>query len=196
VDPQVRRAYWLERLTIAWNATEAVIALVAGFVAGSVALLGFGLDSVIEVFAAAVVLWQLRGSVPKDREARALRLIGLSFFALAAYVTVESSRDLLLRARPDQSIPGIALTAVSLTVMVFLARAKHTTGHVLNNRALIADSKETLLCSQLSAVVLAGLALNAAFGWWWADPVAGLGVALLAVREGLEAWSAEHPEHH
>jgi len=191
----LRRAIRLEYVTVAWNAAEAVAAIVAGVLAGSVALFGFGLDSVIEVFAALVVLWQLRGSVDEPRERQALRLIGASFFALALYVTIESTRDLIIRARPEHSIAGIALTAASLLVMVFLSRSKHQAGHRLNNLALIADSKETLLCAQLSGVVLIGLVLNTAFGWWWADPIAGLGIAVLAVREGREAWTGEHAEH-
>jgi divalent metal cation (Fe/Co/Zn/Cd) transporter len=191
----LRRAYRLEYLTIGWNSAEAAIALVAGFLAGSVALVGFGLDSIIEVFAASIVLWHIRGEVSEDRERRALRLIAVSFYALAAYVTIESSRDLIVTARPSESIPGIVLTVLSLLVMGFLARAKHRVGHQINSLPLIADSKETLLCTYLSAVVLVGLALNAALGWWWADPLAGFGIAFLAIREGREAWTGEHAEH-
>jgi divalent metal cation (Fe/Co/Zn/Cd) transporter len=195
VDLQ-RRAIRLEYLTIAWNSAEAVVALIAGFLAGSVALIGFGLDSLIEVFAASVVLWQLRGDVSDRREGRALKLIALSFYALALYVTVEAVRDLVVQARPEESIAGIGLTVVSLLIMGFLSRAKHRAGHDIGSWALIADSKETLLCSYLSGVVLVGLALNALLGWWWADPVAGLGIGILAVREGREAWHGEHPGEH
>jgi divalent metal cation (Fe/Co/Zn/Cd) transporter len=190
VHPNLRRAYRLEYLTIGWNSAEAVIALVAGFLAGSVALIGFGLDSIIEVFAASIVLWHIRGEVSEDRERRAV-----SFYALAAYVTIESTRDLIATARPSESIPGIVLTVLSLLVMGFLARAKHRVGHQIGSLPLIADSKETLLCTYLSAVVLVGLALNAAFGWWWADPLAGFGIAFLAIREAREAWTGEHAEH-
>ena len=185
-----RRAFSLEYLTIAWNSLEAVIAVGFGVVAGSIALIGFGLDSLVEVFAASVVVWELRG-VNEERERRALRLIALSFFALAAYVTVEAVRDLVVGAEAAESVPGIVLAAVSLTVMPLLAFGKNGTGHQMGNATLIADSKETLLCSYLSAVLLVGLVLNATVGWWWADPVAGLGIAYLAVREGLEAWRAE-----
>ena len=185
-----RRAFSLEYLTIAWNSLEAVIAVGFGVVAGSIALIGFGLDSLVEVFAASVVVWELRG-VNEERERRALRLIALSFFALAAYVTVEAVRDLVIGAEASESVPGIVLAAVSLTVMPLLALGKNRTGHQMGNATLIADSKETLLCSYLSAVLLVGLVLNATVGWWWADPVAGLGIAYLAVREGLEAWRAE-----
>jgi divalent metal cation (Fe/Co/Zn/Cd) transporter len=189
------RALRLEYLTIGWNTVEAIVALIAGFTAGSIALIGFGLDSVIEVFAASVVLWQLRIGLEADREARALRLIGGTFLALAAYVSIESIRDLVARAHPGESFPGIILTALSLGVMFVLSVAKHRTGHQLNSLVLIADSKETLLCSYLSGVVLIGLAANAGLGWWWADPVAGVAIAVLAVREGWEAWSGSHGEH-
>lgn len=184
-----RRAFVLEYLTIGWNLAEAVVAVTFGVVAGSIALVGFGLDSLIEVFAASVVVWQLRGA-GEERERKALRLIAVSFFALAAYVTVEAVRDLLVRAEPAESLPGIGLALVSLIVMPLLAYGKHRTGHQMGNATLLADSKETLLCSYLSAVLLVGLALNATVGWWWADPLAGLGIAWLAFREGREAWSA------
>jgi divalent metal cation (Fe/Co/Zn/Cd) transporter len=191
-DPRAR-AVRLEYLTIGWNSLEAIVALIAGFVAGSVALIGFGLDSIIEVFAAGVVLWQLRTG---REEARALRLIGGTFFALAAYVAIESIRDLAVEAKPNESLPGLVVTSLSLVVMFLLASAKHRTGHQLDSLVLIADSKETLLCSYLSGVVLIGLAANAALGWWWADPLAGLGIAALAIREGTEAVRGSHPEHH
>ena len=189
-----RRALWLEYLTIAWNSFEAVIAVGFGLAAHSVALIGFGLDSLVEVFAASVVLWQLRG-VREERERAALRLIAFSFFALAAYVTVEAIHDLIVGAEPSESLPGIILAAVSLAIMPVLALAKNRTGQEMSNQTLIADSKETLLCSYLSAILLIGLLLNATIGWWWADPIAGLGIAYLAVREGVEAWRG-HTEHH
>jgi divalent metal cation (Fe/Co/Zn/Cd) transporter len=159
--------------TIGWNTIEAVVAVAAGAVAGSSALVGFGLDSAIEVSAAAVALWCLAG-VDEAREQRALRLIGGSFFALAAYVTFDA---------------GWAL--VTLLVMPVLARAKRTTGEKLGSRALVAESAETRLCAYLSAVLLVGLLLRATVGWTWADPLAALGIALLAAREGREAWRGE-----
>jgi divalent metal cation (Fe/Co/Zn/Cd) transporter len=186
----LRRALRLEHLTIGWNAAEAVVAVAAGVAAGSVALVGFGFDSVIETFAAGVVVWRLRRDDP-EREERALRLIAVSFFALAGYVTVQSGYDLATAARPDESPAGIVLTALSLVVMPLLAVAKRRTGHRMGSRVLVVDAAETLLCTYLSAIVLGGLALNAALGWWWADPIAALGVAYLAVREGREAWAGE-----
>jgi len=200
VQTDLRRAYRFEYLTIGWNVAEAVIALTFGILAGSLALTAFGIDSVIEVFSAVVVLFELRGHGDHDphqgAERRFLQLIGGGFFLLAAYVVVEAAWDLLNRSRPDQSIPGIALTSASLVTMWLLASAKHRLGHRMECLPLIADSRETRLCSLLSAVALAGLALNAALGWWWADPVAALGIAVLAILEGIEAWSGEHPEHH
>jgi divalent metal cation (Fe/Co/Zn/Cd) transporter len=199
VPHDLRRAYVLEFLTIGWNAAEGAIALTFGVLAGSLALTAFGIDSVIEVFAAGVVLVELRshgGHGHEDAEGRFLQLIGASFFLLAAYVLVEATWDLLNRSRPDQSIPGIVLTLLSLVTMWALAVAKHSEGHRIDCLPLIADSRETRLCSLLSAVALAGLVLNALFGWWWADPVAALGIGVLAVVEGVEAWGGGHPEHH
>jgi divalent metal cation (Fe/Co/Zn/Cd) transporter len=189
-----RRGLLLEYLTIAWNTIEAVVAVVAGLAAGSIALIGFGLDSLIEVFAASVVVWELRG-VSEERERRALRLIAVSFFVLAAYVTVEAVRDVFMRSEAQESTIGIVLAAVSLVVMPMLAVAKRRTGKEMGSATLIADSTQTLLCSYLSAILLAGLALNALVGWWWADPLAALGIAALAMREGVEAWRAEHDDH-
>lgn len=188
-----RRAFALEGLTVAWNTVEAAVALAAGVVAGSIALVGFGLDSLIEIFAAGVVIWQLRG-VPEERERAALRLIAVSFFALAAYVAVEAARDLAAGAEPAESAVGIALALASLAVMPSLALAKRRAGQRMANPALVADSTETLLCAYLSAILLAGLALNATVGWWWADPLAALGIAAFAVREGREAWEGEESE--
>jgi divalent metal cation (Fe/Co/Zn/Cd) transporter len=200
VETDLRRAYWLEYATIGWNTAEGVIALTFGFMSGSLALTAFGVDSVIEVFSAAVVLFELRGHEGRDSHERAersfLQLIGGSFFLLALYVVVEATYDLLARARPDQSIPGVVLTTASLAAMWLLAGAKHRVGHRLDCLPLIADSRESRLCSLLSAVALTGLGLNAAFGWWWADPVAALGIAILAAKEGAEAWTGGHPDHH
>lgn len=176
--------------TIAWNVVEGVIAVAAGVGAGSLALVGFGLDSFVEVFAGAVVLWQLRG-IAEEREARALRLIAVSFFAVAAYVVAEAVRDMVIGSEAGESGIGIVLAAVSLAVMPALAWAKRRTGHALGNPVVIADSTETLLCSYLSAILLVGLVANAAVGWWWADTTAALVIAGLAAREGREAWRGE-----
>lgn len=182
-----RRGFALEYASMAWMAAEAAIAITAGLAASSIALTGFGLDSVIEFFASAIVIWQLRGE-GEARETRAVRLIGVTFFALAAYLTIESIHDLVTHARPGQSIPGLAITAAALIVMPALAIAKRRTGQALGNRTLIADSAETAFCAYTSAATLAGLGLNTALGWWWADPLAALVIAALAVKEGLEAW--------
>lgn len=184
-----RRARWLAGATVAWNAVEAVVAIAAGAVAGSAALIGFGLDSSIEVGAAVVTLWYLAGD--ESRERRALRLIGASFFALAAYVTFEAARDLVTGADAETSVVGIFLAAVSLVVMPALAVAKRRTGSALGSRALVAEANETALCAYLSAILLAGLALRATVGWTWADPVAAIGIAILAAREGREAWRGD-----
>lgn len=188
-----RRGLRLEYLTIGWNAVEAVVAVGSGIVAASIALVGFGFDSLIEVFAASVVVWEFRG-LSEERERRALRLIAISFFVLTAYVIFEAARDLLVRAEPRESIPGIVLALVSLIVMPLLARAKRKTGKALGSATLVADAAETMLCALLSAILLAGLVLNARLGWWWADPLAALGIASLALREGVEAWRGEEHE--
>jgi divalent metal cation (Fe/Co/Zn/Cd) transporter len=190
-----RRGLLLEYATIGWNLLEAVIAVWAGIAAGSIALVGFGLDSLIEVFAASVVVWEFRG-VGEARTARALKLIALSFFILAVYVVIEAVRDLIVGSEARESLVGIFLAGVSLTVMPLLAVAKRRTGRALNSRTLLADATETLLCSYLSAILLVGLLLNATVGWWWADPLAALGIAYLAVREGLEAWQGDHEHQH
>lgn len=175
---------------MAWMVAEAAVAVTAGIVASSIALVGFGLDSVIEFFAAIIVVWQLRGA-GSDRENRAVRLIGVTFFALAAYLTAESVRDLAEQARPGQSLPGLAVAAAALLVMPLLAVAKRRTGEALGNRTLIADSAETAFCAFTSAATLLGVGVNSWLGWWWADPAAALVIAALAVREGLEAWEAD-----
>jgi divalent metal cation (Fe/Co/Zn/Cd) transporter len=185
-----RRAVHLAWATIGWNTIEAVVAIGAGVAASSVALVGFGLDSIVEVSAAVVVLWQLAG-VAEEREKRALKLIGGSFFLLAAYVTVTAVRDLVTGSEPDSSTVGIVLTALSLVVMPTLAWAKRRTARELSSRTVMADSTQTMLCTYLSASTLAGLALNAALEWWWADPAAALIIAAVAVSEGREAWRGE-----
>ena len=185
-----RRGFTLEYASMAWMTAEAAIAVTAGVLASSIALVGFGLDSVIEFFAAAVVVWQLRGE-GEERETRAVRLIGVTFFALALYLAVEGIRDLVIHARPGQSWAGLAVTGAALVVMPLLAVAKRRTGHALGNRTLIADSAETAFCAFTSAATLLGVGLNTWLGWWWADPAAALIIAALAVREGLEAWEPE-----
>lgn len=188
-----RRGYWLEYASMAWMTAEAAVAVTAGILASSIALTGFGLDSVIEFFAAAIVVWQLRGEEQgQERETRAVRLIGVTFFALALYLAVEGVRDLVTHARPGQSTAGLAVAGAALLVMPALAIAKRRTGRALGNRTLIADSAETAFCAFTSAATLAGVGLNTGLGWWWADPAAALIIAALAVKEGLEAW--EHDE--
>lgn len=186
-----RRAQLLAATSVVYNVVEAVIAITAGVLAGSVALIGFGLDSVVEVSSGLIILWQFRHSMPETRERRALRLMALSFFALAAYVSFESVRALMSGHEPDSSAIGIGLAATSLLVMPFLSWAQRRTGKALGSKAVVADSTQTLLCTYLSAVLLIGLVLNATLGWSWADPIAGLIIAAVAVKEGLEAWRGE-----
>ena len=186
-----RRAQLFAGLSVAYNGVEAVVALAAGAAAGSAALIGFGLDSVVEVSSGLVILWQFRHRLPESRERQALRLIALSFFALAGYVVQDSVRALVTGAQPDPSPVGIALAATSLAIMPFLSWAQRRTGRALHSNAVVADSTQTLLCSYLSAVLLVGLVLNAVLGWSWADPVAGLLIAAIALKEGREAWRGE-----
>lgn len=190
----------MEYLTIGWNVIEGVVAVTAGLAAGSIALVGFGFDSTIEVVAASVVVWQfraeLRGGIDEEREQLALKVIAVTFFVLAAYVIVEAVRDLVVAEAAKPSKIGIVLAAVSLAVMPTLAWLKRRTGRQLASRTLVADSVETFLCAWLSAILLAGLILNATVGWWWADPVAALGIAGLATREGIEAWRGEILDEH
>jgi divalent metal cation (Fe/Co/Zn/Cd) transporter len=186
-DRLTRRGFWLEYASMAWMTVEATVAITAGIIASSIALVGFGLDSVIEFAAAAIVIWQLRGG-GGQREERAVRLIGATFFVLAAYLVIEGTRDLISRARPGVSTAGLIVTAAALLVMPLLALAKQRTGKALGNQALMADAAESALCALTSGAALLGVGLNAALGWWWADPAAALVIAALAVREGLEAW--------
>ncbi|QYN40564.1 cation transporter [Pseudonocardia sp. DSM 110487] len=186
-----RRIRWLVAATITYNVIEAVVAITAGTIASSVALIGFGLDSVIEVSSAAAVAWQFAGPDPERREKVALRVIAGSFFALAAYVTVEAVRTLVGGDPPEHSTVGIVLVAISVVVMPFLSRAQRRAGRELGSASAVADSKQTLLCTYLSAAVLLGLVLNSALGWWWADPVVALGLAAVAIREGRQALRGE-----
>jgi divalent metal cation (Fe/Co/Zn/Cd) transporter len=186
-----RRAQLLAAASVTYNVVEAAVAITAGLVAGSVALVGFGLDSIVEVSSGLIVLWQFRHPLPESRERTALRLMAISFFALAAYVGVESTRALLSGHEPGSSGVGIALAAASLVVMPILSWAQRRTGRALGSNAVVADGTQTLLCTWLSAALLVGLLLNALLGWAWADPVAGLVIAAVAVREGLQAWRGE-----
>jgi divalent metal cation (Fe/Co/Zn/Cd) transporter len=187
-----RRVRWLVAATITYNVIEAVIAISAGKIASSTALIGFGLDSLIEVASATAVAWQFSGKDPEARERVALRVISVSFFALAAYITVESVRALLGAESAEHSIVGIVLAAVSLVVMPFLSLAQRRAGRELGSASAVADSKQTLLCTYLSGVLLIGLLVNSLFGWSWADPVVALVIAAVAVKEGREAWRGEH----
>ncbi|MFY0408044.1 cation transporter, partial [Solicola sp. PLA-1-18] len=177
--------------TIAYNVAEAVVALTAGAQASSTALVGFGLDSVIEVSSAAAVAWQFAGPDPEARERVALRIIACSFFGLAAFVGVDAARALLGGSEAKHSTVGIVLAAVSLAVMPFLSWAQRRAGRELGSRSAVADSHQTLLCTYLSGVLLLGLVLNGLLGWSWADPVAGLVIAAVAVKEGVAAWRGD-----
>lgn len=195
----LQRALGLEYLTVSWNLIEGVVAVSAALAAGSVALLGFGIDSFIESSSAAVLIWRLaveragtRSGCEIERiEERALKLVALSLFLLGAYVAMDAVAALWWQERPAVSAIGIVLTSVSIGVMWWLARAKRRTARALGSRALEADSFQTTACWYLSLVVLGGIALNGAFGWWWADPVAALGMTYFLVREGRGAWRAE-----
>jgi divalent metal cation (Fe/Co/Zn/Cd) transporter len=186
-----RRSLQLAYATAGYNLAEGAVAIAAGAAASSTALVGFGLDSLVEVSSAAVVIWQFRSLMPEDRERRALRLIAVSFFALAAWVAVDAARSLLGQGDAEPSPVGIGLAISSLIVMPVLVWAKRRTGRELGSATVVADSTQTTLCTYLSAVLLAGLVLNATVGWPWADPVAGLVIAAVAAREGLEAWRGE-----
>jgi divalent metal cation (Fe/Co/Zn/Cd) transporter len=190
-DRLTRRGFRLEYASMAWMTVEAAVAITAGIIASSIALVAFGLDSVIEFAAAGIVIWQLRGN-SDERETRAVRFIGVTFFVLAAYLAVEGIRDLIGHARPEASVPGLVVAAAALVVMPGLALAKQRTGQALGNRTLIADAAESFLCAFTSAAALLGVGLNAWLGWWWADPAAALVIAALAVREGIEAWENDN----
>jgi divalent metal cation (Fe/Co/Zn/Cd) transporter len=196
----LRRGLQLEYLTVGWNIVEGAVAITAAVVSGSVALLAFGVDSLIESTSGGVLIWRLRAEQHGDEddeaaieliERRAERLVGVSFFVLASYVAVEAVRSLVGRSEPEASPVGMVLLVVSIGVMVWLARAKRRTADALGSRALHADAAQTLACWRLSVIALVGIALNAALGWWWADPVAALGITALLALEGLEAWRGE-----
>ena len=195
----LRRGLLLEYLTVGWNVAEGLIAIGAGIAAGSPALIGFGVDSFVESVSGGALIWRLRAEIGgrdddesvERIEHRAERFVGVAFLLVAAYVAFEAIRSLVAREAPDASPVGIVLTAVSIAAMLWLARAKRETGEALGSRALIADSKQTFACWYLSVTALAGLALNAFFGLWWADPVAALGIVLILVREGIEAVRGE-----
>ena len=186
-----RRIRLVVAITIGYNVIEAGIALAAGTVASSAALVGFGLDSVVEVLSAAAIAWQFAAPDPEQRERTALRVIAVSFFALAAYVSADAALSLLGARAAEHSAVGIVLAAVSLAIMPVLSWFERRTGRELGSASAVADSKQTLLCSYLSAALLAGLLLNSLFGWAWADSIAALVIATFAVKEGLEAWKGD-----
>ncbi len=198
----LRRGLRLEYVTVGWNLVEGLIAVAAGALAGSIALIGFGMDSFVESISGSVLIWRLGAEASGRRDAedidrverRAERLVGITFLILAFYVAFEAIRTLLGGVRPDASPVGIALSAVSIGVMLWLARAKRQTGEELGSRALIADAQQSYACWYLSMATLTGLALNALFGLWWADPVAALAIAVLLVREGVGAIRGEEED--
>ncbi|HKW25303.1 MAG TPA: cation transporter [Terriglobales bacterium] len=190
-----RRGRRVEYLTVAWNSAEGIAALIAGFLAGSIALVGFGLDSVIEISSGVVLLWRLRAEGDAERrehaEHRAQRLVGICFLSLAAYVAYDSVKGLVRHEAPGESIFGIAVAIAALIAMPLLARAKRQVARQLNSGAMHADSRQSDFCAYLSAILLAGLLLNALLGWWWADPVAALVMVPLIAREGVEGLRAK-----
>ena len=191
----VARARVLNRLSLGWNLTEGAVAIAAGAAAGSVSLIGFGLDSGIEVSASAILAWRLyrehQGGCMADDDRRATRAIAVSFFVLSGWLLVESARQLAGGSHPDPSVVGMAMAALSLLVMPVLARAKRRLAPALGSRAAVSEANQTALCALISGVLLGGLALNAVAGWWWADPAAGLVIAGLAAGEGARTWRAE-----
>jgi divalent metal cation (Fe/Co/Zn/Cd) transporter len=185
---QLRAGRQLEYFTLGWNLTEAAVAVSAGLFAGSIALIGFGIDSLIESFSGGILLWRLQSTnTDENREQLAHKLVGISFFLLALYVAFEAGKSLLRREQPETSVVGIVLSVVSLIAMPLLARAKRRVAAKLDSRALHADSRQTDICAYLSAILLGGLLLNALVGWWWADPIAALCMLPLIFREGMEA---------
>jgi divalent metal cation (Fe/Co/Zn/Cd) transporter len=191
----VARARRLNQFSLAWNVAEGVIAVLAGIAAGSVSLIGFGIDSGIEVSAAVILAWRLhqerRGGCMAEHDRRATRLIALAFVALAGYVWIDAVGDLAGGTRPEASIPGLVLATVSVILMPWLARAKRALAPALGSQAVSADAQQTSLCALLSAVLIVGVGLNALVGWWWADPVAALVIGALALEAGRRVWLAE-----
>lgn len=186
-----RRVRFIVAFTITYNVIEAVVAITAGSLASSAALIGFGLDSVVEVLSAVAIAWQFTRKDPERWEKVTVRAIGLAFFALAAYVTVDAIMSLITQEGPEHSPLGLGITALSLLVMPLLAWIEVRTGRELNSKSVLADAKQLILCVYLSGAVFIGLLLNSLLGWWWADSVAALVVAFLAVREGIEAWRGD-----
>ncbi|MEK6407338.1 MAG: cation transporter [Acidobacteriota bacterium] len=191
----IKRGRRLEYFTIGYNSLEGLVALISGLIAASIALVGFGFDSLIEVTSGLVLLWRLHADLDEVRreqvEAVALRIVGVLFLALAVYVSYESIKSLWSRESPKESVPGIVLAITSLIVMPLLVRAKRKVARGISSRAMVADSKQTELCTYLSAILLGGLVLNALWGWWWADPVAGLVMVPIIAKEGIEALRGE-----
>ena len=191
----LKRGKWLEYFTIAYNSLEGLIAVVAGLIAGSIALLGFGFDSLIEVTSGSVLLWRLHADLDEEGrervEAISLRIVGALFVLLALYVSYDSVKSLIRREAPEESPVGIVLASVSLVIMPLLVRAKRRVARAINSGALMADSKQTELCTYLSAILLGGLLLHALLGWWWADPIAALVMVPIIVKEGIEALRGE-----
>lgn len=194
-EQAVRRATWLNRATIGWNVLEGVVSVIAGIAAGSVALIGFGLDSGVEVATSLVLAWRLaqerRGGCMAEFDRRATRAIAVCFAALAVYVGAEATGQLLTGSGPEASVPGMVVAALALVLMPGVAWAKLRLAPVLGSQAVVAEARQTLLCAGLSGVLLAGLGLNAALGWWWADPAAGLVIAGAAAYETVRTWRAE-----
>lgn len=187
----VRRIRLLVGFTIIYNALEGLVSLLAGTSAGSSALIGFGLDSLVEMSSALVVAWQFSGDRPKEREHLALRLIGVSFFALAALVTWDAVTSLAYREAPDPSTVGIVIAVLSLIIMPTVSLTQRRAGQEVGSHTAVADSKQTLLCTYMSAVLLVALLANSLLGWWWADPLGALVIAGLAAREGVDAWRGD-----
>ncbi len=186
-----RRVRFIVAFTITYNVIEAIVAITAGMLASSAALIGFGLDSVVEVLSAVAIAWQFTRKDPERWEKATVRAIGLAFFALAAYVSIDAILSLISQEGPEHSPFGIGITALSLLVMPLLASFEICTGRELGSKSVLADARQLMLCVYLSGAVFIGLILNSLFGWWWADSVAALIVAALAIREGIEAWRGD-----
>lgn len=192
-DALIQRGRRLEYMSIGWTCIEAIVSLVCGYVAASISLIGFGVDSGIEIFSSLVLLWRLtQGDRGAHRERMALKLVGLSFFALSAYIAFNAINDLVTEQAPRASYAGMGFLVLAIVVMLMLARAKRCLAVGLSSRAMHADSRQSSFCAYLSSIALVGLTLNAAFGWWWADPAAALGMVFIIVPEGIEAFRGEN----